>query len=134
MGSRAYSLINSIKNEMHRPDFHEMTLHHLVTIFAMLYSYFTNTHPIGVIVLYIHDFGDWTYRVAGIWRDLFPNHCPTISAIFALYSFSFVRCVYQPIWFGLTFYYGVTKNTDVYVHPEFEKMYYNGDVFASCMF
>lgn len=134
MGSRTYSLINSIVRESRRPDFHEMILHHLVTIFAMLYSYFTNTHMIGVIILLIHDWGDWSYRVSSIWKDLFPNHYPGFSAFLGIYFFSVVRCIQQPIWFVSVFIKGVGKDKEVHTDPNFYKLYSNSDIFFSCMF
>jgi len=72
MGSRNYSMIRTILQERHLLNFHEMFLHHLLTLFLMLFSYFTNTYNVGVIVLLIHDWGDWGHKVSHVWKDLFP--------------------------------------------------------------
>ena len=134
MGSRTYSLINSLIRERKRPDFHEMMLHHLATLFAMLYSYFTNTHMIGVIILLIHDWGDWSYRVAYFWRDLLPNHNPLFVSIIGLYCFNFVRCIQQPIWFISVYINGVWQNPDVHKDPNFYKFFGEGEIFYACIF
>lgn len=94
MGSRNYSMIRTIIKERHLDNFHEMFLHHLLTLFLMLFSYFTNTYNVAVIVLLIHDWGDWAHKISHVWKDLFPHHMPTVCFPFCFFLFSIIRCVY----------------------------------------
>ena len=94
MGSRNYSMIRTLLKERHLKNFHEMFLHHLLTLFLMLFSYFTNTYNIGVIVLLIHDWGDWGHKVTQFWKDIFPHMKPWVSFPIGFFLFSVIRCVY----------------------------------------
>lgn len=107
MGSRNYSMIRTIVKERHEDKFHEMFLHHLLTLFLMLFSYFTNTYNVAVIVLLIHDWGDWVHKISHVWKDLFPHHAPQICFPFCFFMFSIIRCIYQPIWYIPIVYYWI---------------------------
>lgn len=48
----------------------EMLLHHIITVFLFVYSYYTNQFAWAVVVLISHDMGDFWLSFAKWWRDL----------------------------------------------------------------
>lgn len=125
MGSKMYSMIYHVKR-MHGKDesSNEMMLHHLATIFTMLYSYFTNLHEGAIIILLIHDWGDMALKGAMIWRDLFPKHLPWLSIVPGVFLFVVVRVIYQPMWYVPLVYTWWHKDRSVYKNEDFFKLYH----------
>jgi len=99
IGSRIFSLVDHIERMRGADDFYELLLHHFLTIFGTLHSYYTNCENLAMIVLAIHDVGDWVYKASHLWRDMFPNHYPALSVPPGIFFFFVVRVIMQPIWF-----------------------------------
>lgn len=57
LGYHLHSLIYQM-NYRNRPDFMEMVLHHVATVFLVFFSYWANGMQIGAIVFLLHDFTD----------------------------------------------------------------------------
>jgi len=119
IGSRSHSTITHTIRNRGNPDFIEMLLHHALTTFCILYSYFTHCWMGGVVVLLVHDWGDLLYKAGIVYRDLFPHHWPQLITPIGVYFFSVVRIVHLPIWLVPLVYNWLTLNLDVFVHPDF---------------
>lgn len=96
MGTRIYSLVNHLLRHRDHVEFIELFSHHILTVVAMLYSYYCNFYSIASVTLLIHDFGDWVLNLGKIWRDLYFN---VFSEIFifplVLYLFCYIRVIAQ---------------------------------------
>lgn len=121
MGSRAYSIIELIERRKSSKDFNEMMLHHILTITLMLFSYFTNGITFGVIILIMHDIGDWVIKLAFVGRDLLGGASNLFMVPIIFYLFMYLRVIYQfqvlsimvPDWYN--------RNLEVHTHPQFTK-------------
>jgi len=69
MAHHSYSMLHHLFIAERKFDFHEMNLHHIATIAAMTFSYFTNHFPTGATVLFIHDIGDVFFNLSKYGRD-----------------------------------------------------------------
>ena len=83
-----YSLFDHLFITQKREDFSEMALHHLCTVAAIFFSYYTNQLALGATILLIHDVGDIFLNLFKIFRDmkLLPNR-PKVLDVIALLLF-----------------------------------------------
>jgi len=65
-----HSLLELIAGAKLRNDVAEMSLHHIATVSAMLFSYFGNQIAMGITVLIAHNVGDIFINLAKFSRDL----------------------------------------------------------------
>lgn len=65
-----YSLVELGTGIGTRADIPEMALHHIATVSAMMFSYFTNQIACGITVLAAHNIGDIWINFAKFSRDL----------------------------------------------------------------
>uniref|UniRef100_H2ZH54 Homeobox domain-containing protein n=1 Tax=Ciona savignyi TaxID=51511 RepID=H2ZH54_CIOSA len=71
------SLLFSIMNDVKRKDFTEQLIHHMATIFLIVFSYVANFVRIGSMVMAIHDISDvilelakcFVYAKKAVWAD-----------------------------------------------------------------
>lgn len=96
MGTRIYSLLNHMLRHRDHVEFLELASHHILTVIAMLYSYYCNFYSIASVTLLIHDFGDWVLNLGKIWRDLYFDYCREIYAFpLIVYLFCYIRVIAQ---------------------------------------
>lgn len=97
MGSKLFSFVNHFVNHRDHVEFTEMALHHFLTVFSMIYSYFTNFYNIGIVVLVLHEFGDWSMNFCKFLRDIVGLDNVKGSPFFGLilYLFVYFRVVAQ---------------------------------------
>lgn len=73
-------------------DFLFMTLHHLATYSLIVFSYITNWSGVGIIVYFIHYFGDvFSYIVRIVVHLNVPQSIPAISTLVFLIVFIYTR-------------------------------------------
>jgi TLC domain len=58
LGHHFHNFLEHTIMKLAESDWIEMTLHHILTIGVMFYSYYFNMYDVGVPVLLIHDIGD----------------------------------------------------------------------------
>mmetsp|Transcript_132321 Transcript_132321/g.197153 ORF Transcript_132321/g.197153 Transcript_132321/m.197153 type:complete len:337 (+) Transcript_132321:74-1084(+) len=58
MSYHLQGMLYQIVKSRHRSDFAEMMLHHIVTLFLIMFSYLFNFFRIGTLVFLLHDLGD----------------------------------------------------------------------------
>lgn len=90
MGSKLYSITNHFINHRHHYEFAEMSLHHFLTVFSMIYSYYINLHNAAVVVLILHEFGDWAMNFNKFMRDILGLSSIKIFPFFGLILYFFV--------------------------------------------
>lgn len=77
-----------------RPNFYEMLLHHIVTIFVMIGSFFNNQYVIAGFILWIHDVSDFWLFIARISGDFLRK-----SEILTV--FTYVMCLWNWFYFRI---------------------------------
>ncbi|ELP88078.1 longevity assurance factor, putative [Entamoeba invadens IP1] len=91
LGYHFHSLVYHIQSER-RNDYFENLLHHVSTIFLVIFSFINNYVRIGTLVLILHDVGDFAMYTAKSLHDM-PNDKPAM--------FAFVGIVYTFLRFRL---------------------------------
>ena len=129
-GSHGYSLFYHVYRKWDHPDFNELMLHHLVTIFLLVHAYFTNGFAQSVVTTMFHDWGDWVYNVSTFYRDLFMHKYPKLI-IFCIIGFPslfvYMRVVAQGIWYSQVAFHWMIGNTGIYKHPQFN--YFGNEIY-----
>jgi len=67
LGFYWHSLYAHFKYEVKRSDFWPLFFHHIVTIWLIYFSYVTNFHRIGILVLLCHDPNDVCFEFGKLW-------------------------------------------------------------------
>jgi len=82
--------------EVHRKDFLQMLIHHIITVHLLLMSYYTNTHRFGLIVLILHDINDVFLECGKIFIYLGKHKAADISFLALIGSWLVTRIVLFP--------------------------------------
>jgi ceramide synthetase len=111
LGELAYyihAIVYTCLFDPRRSDFTELIVHHVATIALVFFSYWLNTHRIGLIILLLHNFADiflygtksvyyWNHRL-GLIKDV-------LFGVFALAFFA-SRLVFLPLYVVPICWYG----------------------------
>ena len=82
------SLLFSLMRDNKRKDFVEQIIHHLATIFLIVFSYVSNFVRIGSLVMAIHDISDILLEAAKCFN--YAGYMETSSVAFALFAIIFI--------------------------------------------
>ncbi|KAL7720175.1 Longevity-assurance family protein [Entamoeba marina] len=88
LGYHVHSLVYHMQSER-RADFFENLLHHVATVFLIVFSYVNNCGRIGILVMILHDIVDAIIYLSKTVNDL-PNQYPVYIGTFFI-AFSFLR-------------------------------------------
>jgi len=97
-GNQFYKMINHVLIHYEDKEYVELYFTHLSAMIIITATYFIGFEPITVVLLIIHDWGDWCFNLGKVWRDIYPMYSPELLYPFGFFFFSFVRCVMQPIY------------------------------------
>ena len=129
MGFYIYSIPSLFFWETRRKDFLENFVHHLVTLFLIVYSHYVNFMRVGGVVLLLHDVCDIWLEVAKLGQ--YANSEAFSTAMFVVFLLVWIamRLVYFPLWvINSTLYEVITEVADKVPHIPREPHYslFNG--------
>lgn len=109
-------LVRHVFFDEHKPDFAEMLIHHLATVFLVFGSAYANQVGIGAIISWLHILTDVPVSVAKITTSLKGQCAEIISAIVAvcilLPTYIYFRVICLPFWI-----YNIFTNPTVVYPP-----------------
>lgn len=106
-----YDMLEGLIYHRNKRDFSEMTIHHIVTVSLILFSYATNYLPYGSIIMLLHDVSD--VFVSAFKSSLDVASPPTFITTYVLMVVSWIyfRLYYFPFK-ALTNFYNTFTTTD----------------------
>lgn len=89
-----------------KPDWVEMTLHHLLTVSLYAFSYMTNTIKIGSLIMFLHDWADIWTAFTKFWVDTPYKNITLVCGAIIWCSWFYSRLVVFPqvIYWGVYVY------------------------------
>lgn len=122
IGFYLHCICGSILLDTRRRDFVVMTIHHVLTIFLLLFSYAVRYHRIGVLVLFILDFGDVWLEISKTFlyfkvRDGKSHLGPELGANISFTVFTMQHILFRLYWFPVKVLYSAMY-VSVKLYPE----------------
>eukprot|EP01107_Rhizomastix_libera_P017493 TRINITY_DN8374_c0_g1_i2.p1 TRINITY_DN8374_c0_g1~~TRINITY_DN8374_c0_g1_i2.p1 ORF type:complete len:329 (-),score=79.53 TRINITY_DN8374_c0_g1_i2:91-1077(-) len=97
LGYTLSSLYDVLIAKKHRHDFFEMMLHHFVTIFLIVFSFFTGFTRIGTLVLLVHDPVDvFAFGARTLADSIYENTLGAFAFFCLVLSWGFFRLIAFP--------------------------------------
>ncbi|XP_039273043.2 ceramide synthase 5-like [Styela clava] len=92
------SLLLSIMKDVRRKDFFEQLIHHIATLFLIIFSYFANFVRVGTLVMAIHDISD--IFLEGAKCVSYLKYAKTSEILFIIFAITFIvtRIIIFPFW------------------------------------
>mmetsp|Transcript_4972 Transcript_4972/g.10893 ORF Transcript_4972/g.10893 Transcript_4972/m.10893 type:complete len:320 (-) Transcript_4972:287-1246(-) len=97
-GYHASELLFQLAFERDRPDLAEMLLHHMTTLFLLVFSYMMNFARVGSLVLFVHDVSDVPTYLAKIFVDSKYKVMTFLCLLMMLASWGYLRLYVFPMY------------------------------------
>jgi len=117
-GVHFYTLYDHMFFRYKEPKFFELFFHHGISVFLIFYSFMSNTVPVGILILFVHDPGDVMLdfnRVINDWNPRLSELLDFTYVAFVL-SWIFLRlgvfplCAVKAAW---DFSFGLNDKSDL---------------------
>lgn len=118
LGWHIEAFLKMVLIDARRPDFIEMSLHHLVTVYLVGGSYLINVWEIGATIQFIHDIADIFVALCRGCSETKYKNCQYISAAVCISAWTYTRIFV----FGWVIY--VTNNSELRVGSRFVQPFF----------
>ena len=92
-----YEQIYAMGFQYNRRDFAEISLHHIFTIFLVLFSYMSNWLPYGSMIMLIHDITDTIVSIFKLTVDITPTWVQATSYGLMFFGWVYFRLYIFPV-------------------------------------
>jgi hypothetical protein len=99
-----HELCYTLAFKYHKKDTPEMTLHHIVTLMLIVFSYTSNSLPIGAVIMFIHDISDVFLNVFKIVVETQKINVIYITYFTFMINWLYFRIYFFPMW-AIRLYY-----------------------------